>query len=221
MAYFKQDFYNTPVAVPKSSLFANQNSANTQAEYYGRLTYSLNANLQLAGVYHYLKSNFLNSSYNNHIGSLGLRYNGTHIALQGDVNTGTMIGGRLNQYSASLTFYPAGNLNIYTFSRGSYLDQNGNGTGIFAQSVGYKLTNTLWAETAATFGNLNNYIDVDGLYIYNAIDPTKLKLGQTFFYRLGKHAQLQLNYTYEQKEDNIHSLTYNQHALTTGLLWKF
>lgn len=221
VAYFKQDFYSTPVEIPGTPFFTLENSTNKQFEYYGKLDYSLAANLQLIGVYHYFNSKFLNGAYNSHIGSVGLRYSGTRMALQGNVNMGVMIGQHINQYSASVMYYPNGNLNFYTISRGSYLQQGDGGTGIFSQSVGYKLFKNLWAESNGTFGNLNNYIDADGLYIYNAIDETRLKLGETAFYQFGAHIQLQLNYTYEKKHDDIHSLNYNQHSFTAGLLWKF
>ncbi|MES2809046.1 MAG: hypothetical protein V4619_10500 [Bacteroidota bacterium] len=222
VAYFNQYFLNSYLQqAPGSGLVTVANTTNQQIEYYAKLSYSVTDNLQLLGAYHYLNSNYLNAAYNNQIGFGGLRYNGTHFALQGDVNIGYMIGEHLNQYNATLMLYPMGNLDFYTVSRVSYLQQGGMGRGIFSQSLGYKLAENIWAETSGNFGNLNNYNDTDGLYIYNAIDPSKLKLGQTFFFQLGRHAQLQLNYTYEKKDDEIHTLTYNQHSITAGLSWKF
>jgi len=221
VAYFSQYISGSTVQIPGSALVATINSNDQQFEYYGKISYSLTENLQLMAAYHYLNTNYESVSYSNNIGFAGLRYSGTGFTLQGDINMGNMIGHHINQYNASVMYYPMGNLDFYTISRGSYLDQNSAGVGVFQQSVGYKVFKNTWAETSGTFGNLNNYIDADGLYIYNAIDGTKLKLGETVFYQLNKHVQLQLNYTYEKKQDEIHSLNYNQNSITAGLLWKF
>ncbi len=219
LVYFNQAINNNNVQVPGAPLVTG--TADQQLEYYIKLNYSLTENLILIGAYHYLNTNYESVTYSNNIGIAGIKYTGTCFNLQADVNLGNMIGHHLTQYNAGLMLYPAGNLDFYTISRGSYLEQNGSGSGIFGQSVGYKVVKNTWAETSATFGNLDNYIDADGLYIYNAIDATKLKLGETIFYQLSKNAQLQLNYTYEQKQDDNHNLNYNQNSITAGLLWKF
>ena len=192
-----------------------------QYEYYAKLGFVINSKFTLIGSYHYLNTNFQNITYNSNIGLAGLKYAGTYFDLQADFNWGFMIDRHLLQYNASLLFYPLGNLNLYTITRYSYLNQNALGQTIFTQSLGFKAMANVWLETGLTFGNMDNYIDADGLYIYNSIDATKLKLGETVFYQLGKHAQLQLNYAIEKKDDDRHDINYNQHSITAALLWKF
>ncbi|NNU34136.1 hypothetical protein HK413_08225 [Mucilaginibacter sp. S1162] len=221
VAYFNQYITGSTVQIPGAPLLATISSNDQQLEYYGKVSYSLTENLQLMAAYHYLNTNYQTVTYTGNMGLFGIKYSGVRFTLQGDVNMGSLISKHINQYNVSLMLYPAGNLNFYTISRGSYIDQNNTGTDVFSQIIGYKLLKNTRAETSGTFGDMNNYNDADGLYIYNAIDPTKLRLGETIFQPIGKHLQLQLNYTYEQKHDDTHSLNYNQHSITAGLLWKF
>ena len=196
-------------------------NTDNQFEYFAKLSFAATSNLTLLGSYHYLNTNFQNITYNSNVGLAGLKYTGTYFDLQADFNWGYMIDRHLLQYNAGVLFYPLGNLNLYTISRYSYLNQNALGQTIFSQSLGFKAVSNVWLETALTFGNMDNYIDTDGLYIYNSIDATKLKLGETVFYQLGKYAQLQFNYALEKKDDDKHDINYTQHSITAGLLWKF
>lgn len=196
-------------------------SADQQIEYYAKVSYAVAKNTVVLGAYHYLNTHFQTVAYNSNMGLAGLKYTSTYFDLQADINFGYLLNRYVEQYNAGLLFYPLGNLNLYTISRGTYLRQNNAGQVIYNQRVGFKLSKNLWSETSATFGNLDNYNEADGLYVYNLIDATKLKLGQTAFYQLNKLMQLQVNYTYEKKLDEQHSLTYNQHSVTAGILWKF
>jgi hypothetical protein len=196
-------------------------NTDRQFEYYAKLSYAISKNVALFGVYHYLNTNFQNITYNSNVGVAGFKYIGTYFDLQGDFDWGYMIDRNLIQYNVQLLFYPFGNLNFYTISRYSYHNQNAAGQTIFTQSAGFKTLKNTWLETAFSFGNMDNYIDTDGLYIYNTIDATKLKLGETVFYQAGKHAQLQVNYTFEKKDDDRHQINYNQHSITAGILWEF
>lgn len=194
---------------------------DNQLEYYGKLGFSISNKLALIGAYHYVNNSYLGASYNSNIGIGGIKYAGNYFDLQGDVNWGTMVGHSVSQLNATLMLYPFGNLNFYTISRLSSLNQNGATQTIFSQTVGFKAARFIWLETSGSFGNLNNYIDADGLYIYNAVDATNLKLGETVFFVIGKHAQLQLNYTFERKQDSDQDISYPQHSVAAGLLWKF
>lgn len=216
VAFFGQSIDSRLNATLKEAFNPDQ-----QVEYYGKLSYSLARNVSLFGAYHYLFTNYQSTNYNSNIGVAGIKYTGTYFDIQGDVDWGYMIDHNLMQYNVGLLFYPLGNLNLYTISRVCSLNQNGTSQVVFSQAAGFKAAKNLWLETSVTFGNLDNYIDADGLYIYNTIDASKLKLGETAFYQLGKHAQLQLNYTFEKKQDNLHNLSYIQHSVTAGILWKF
>ena len=103
--------------------------------------------------------------------------------------------------NTKLKLYPLGNLNLYFISSASYLHETDNKNFIFSQAAGFSPVKNLWLETSGTFGDLSDYIESDGLYIYNTFDATKLKLGQTVYYQANVHIMLQLNYLYEKKQD--------------------
>jgi hypothetical protein len=196
-------------------------SRDNEFEYYGKLSYTLSERLTLLGAYHYLQTRYFDDSYYSNLGMLGLKYRGSYFNLQGDMDFGQLVAHALVQYNTGLMLYPGGNLNFYTISRLSYLNQNDKNFAIFNQSVGFKALKNTWLETQVTFGKLDNYIDTDGLYIYNSIDVSTFKAGETIFYLLGKHAQLQLNYTFEKKQDSQNDINYNQASVTAGMVWKF
>jgi len=217
ISFFGQSIDKRPNDVSYKSAWNQDN----QLEYYGKLSFAISNNLSLLGAYHYLNTNYQTLIYNSNIVVGGLKYNGNYFDLQGDVAFGGIIDHNVSQINGTLSLYPLGNLNLYTISRLSSLNQNSASQTIFSQTVGFKAIKNIWLETSATFGNLDNYIDADGLYIYNAVDASKLRLGETLFFVVGKHAQLQLNYTFERKQDDLHTISYQQHAIAAGLLWKF
>jgi tetratricopeptide (TPR) repeat protein len=192
-----------------------------QKEYFARLQFTINDKLSAIGSYHYIYTTFRGKIDNSNLGLLGIIYTGQYVNLQGDVNWGNLIGKTLKQYDAKLDFYPLGNLNLYALSRASVLDLSGVKNFIYSEAIGFKLLDKTWTETSATFGNEDDYLDNDGLYVYNSIDPTKFKCGETVFYQLTKQALLRLNYIYEKKTDIYRSVNYNQNSVTLGITWKF
>jgi hypothetical protein len=213
VAYFSQPITFLPTATVKST-------TDSQIEYYGKLTFSLSSNLMLIGAYHYFNTSYLQTTYGNNTGLIGLKYAGNYVDLQADVNFSNISGSNFMQYDGKLTTYPLGNLNLYTIT--TFSSAQGTTTqNIFGQLLGFKLSNKFWLEGSATFGKLDNYFEYDALYIYNAIDVTTFKGGATLFYQLNKHAQLFVNYTYEQKTDATENINYNQNSATGGFTWKF
>jgi hypothetical protein len=91
---------------------------------------------------------------------------------------------------------------------------------IYSQSVGALLTKSLWLEGNITVGNLKNYAENGGLYVYNTDDPTVFKTGLTIFWTLSQHLTLLGNYTYNTKLIEKNSTNYNQHSLSGGIIWK-
>jgi hypothetical protein len=215
--YFNQPIqFNSP---PDG--FMDNSTTDRQMEYYGKLSYSLTGKVMLWGAYHYLNTNYKSISNNSNIGLLGIKYTGTYFDVHADVNFGYMIDHKLEQYNAGLFFYPLGNLNFYTMSRISLLDQKSSNQIIVSQSAGFKVLKNTWLETYATFGKLDNFIGEDGLYIYNSIDASSFMIGETAFYQMSKHIQLRLYYTFEHKKDEADNLNYHQYSATAGIIWKF
>jgi tetratricopeptide (TPR) repeat protein len=215
--FFKQNIFRSGYIDYKNQI----GKTDRQVEYYAKAKYSLTNNISLLGTYHYLHTSYRSNVYQSNLGLLGIKYDTRYVDLQGDVNFGRLIEKTLKQYDAKVDFYPLGNLNLYTISRASISNLSGVTHFIYGQSVGFKVLNKTWLETAATFGNQDDYLDADGLYVYNAIDPTKFKCGESVFYQLGNHALLNLNYFYEKKTDVYRTVNYNQNSVTLGITWKF
>lgn len=214
VAYFKQYIYD-----PQDR--QRIGDPYTQSEYFIKLNYAPGKSFSVLGSYHYMNTNSRSTNYNSHIVLFGINYAGGYLDLQADAAFGHVIEDQIAQYNAALTWYPYGNLNLYTISRLSYHHEDNASGPLLSQAVGFKAVKNLWLETSGTFGNLDDYIDTDGLYVYNAFDNTKLKLGETVYLQITAHALLQFNYTYEKKLEVLQAVHYNQHSITAGLLWKF
>jgi hypothetical protein len=161
---------------------------DSQWEYYGKLSFAASDRIVLFGIYHYLNTKYQNITYNSHIGTIGLKYAASYVDLQADANLGNMLGHAMSQYNGQVMIYPNGNLNLYAISRASLVSQLGTSNVVYSQGLGFKLFRHFWAETMAVFGKLDNYAENDGLYIYNSVDLTSFKIGETGMDRYGPMA---------------------------------
>lgn len=221
VAYFGQSInYRFPAFLPYHLQQVRSNSVH-QAEYFGKLGYTVSNKLAVWGAYHYLNTKYEQTTYHSHIALLGLKYSHPYFDLQADVSSGSITDNNVRQYNTQLSLYPLGNLKLYSITRGSVLHQINNTNGVFSQLIGFKLAPKVWMETNAIFGSQNNYLEADGLYLYNALDIIKFRAGATGFLQLNRHALLYLNYTHERKDDYYHATNYNQHSITGGFTWKF
>lgn len=91
---------------------------------------------------------------------------------------------------------------------------------IFSQSIGGFVVKKLWANGSITFGNLKNFTDNNGLYIYNSIDPTVFRTGLSLFWYIVPKITLFSNYTFDTKQIDNNNTTYKQHSISGGLIWK-
>ena len=199
----------------------NNNNINiSQFEYYNRLTVNLNSKWQLKGAYHFIYTPFNNLVYYNHLGMFGIKYNSNYFNLQADAILGTVTDSSFQQYNFQVELYPLGNFNLYGFSTVSLRQSKQGGTN-FKQIIGFKVIKNFWIEGNATLGRFRNMAENDAMYLYNAIDINKIKVGITGYVSINKICVAQLGYTYEQREFYKKTNTFNQHSITGGLSWKF
>ena len=214
--------YNQTIAEPKfAAVTNNTNIPINQKEYYNKTTINLNRQWQIIGACHYLYTPFNNFTYNNHIGLAGVKYSNYYFAIQADAVLGKMTDTALQQYNATLSLYPLGNLNIYSFSTSSLRNRNGKSAFNFKQVIGFKAMKFLWLEGNATFGSFSNFVENDALYLYNAIDANKIKAGATAYITITSKITAQTGYTFEQRELYKSINTFNQHSITGGISCKF
>lgn len=88
-------------------------------------------------------------------------------------------------------------------------------------SIGMLFFKKYWVELSKTFGSQNNFVDLNGMYIYNSFDPTLTKTGLSLFWYANRHFTLYSSFSLETKQ-NIYLLNnYQQNSLTGGIIWKF
>lgn len=214
VSYFDQKIYS----------YSNrkwQVNDDRQKENFLKLSYALCDHFTLTGGWHYLNTQYLTTNYNGNLFVGGINYSVPYLNLQGDVDAGRIMTDKLKQYNGQVMVEPLGNLNLYFISGVSYLNRSTTDNFIFSETAGFKATKNIWLETSATFGNLNDYVEAGGLYIYNTFDDTKLKLSETAYFQLTRRLMLNLNYTYEKKQDNVEKFNYNQNSIAARISWMF
>lgn len=204
-----------------------------QNEYYGLITYTPHTNISLQLVYHsigtkliadpdtmYYQGNlFLGKiTYNKGRFDLGVTYSylDLNYATSGQlgIHGGIGFSGRVPAYFKSSLFQltESGtdlNYNAYTYTRL-----------VFQQTAGFMPFKRVWLEGFVTLGDLNNFADFNGMYVYNNADPTTFKTGSTVYLYPSSHFILFMNYALEQKNILLYNLQYQQNSFSGGIIWK-
>ena len=140
------------------------------------------------------------------------------------------------QNDYQLSFYPLGNLNLYTISTVSLqreiFSQNAyDNRFAFHQLIGTKVLKSLWFEGFATYGDMHNFIRNNGSTVYNGTDVIKGIYGGRFIVFIKPQIKFSLTYNYQNLESYFNSgqdyriglnkIEYSNHSLTGGLTWNF
>ena len=131
-----------------------------------------------------------------------------------------MLDSLLAQVAVSSTYQPFGNLIFYGNSRLSFQKRTHQSQLNFSQMLGFKLSNKLWLETHATLGQIKNLIDNDALYIYDALDAGKFRIGASLLIPFTPKLTFQGNYYFEPKILYLQNNIYNLNSFTLGISWK-
>jgi len=227
-----------------------------QNEYYINSDIQLNKGLKLTPAFHFIQvdsksliyqfdivGKFSSStlSIKNYVASLALsrEYKKTSMSIfatYSNLNSAKQIQGGIG-----ITYFPFGNLNLYTNTNLTYFYQKtsgGQGQGsaketrfIFDQMIGFKLFPKLWSEASITLGNLANYNEKNAFIVYNIADKINLKTGISVIYSLSSKIELSLRYqflnresdyiTYENSTTSITKITkYQNNTIIGGIKWK-
>lgn len=197
----------------------------TQNEYFGLLNFTATNQLSLLAGYHYIHTNIdssvITSAYKSHmfIGKAVYRLNRLNLGLSySNFDSNSSYSNQLGlQFGALLP----GKQNIYLSSALFHLSDATTNRWVFNQTAGMLMTKKLWVEANVTLGNLKNFVDLNGLYVYNSLDPTTFRTGLSLYYYLNKHFTLYSNYTFSEKNIEYNNKYYNQHSITGGIIWKF
>jgi len=250
------------IAIEKRKIISIQNWDTisnytlSQNEYYINADIQLKLGLKLTPAFHFIQADakslkyqfdtageFLSSTLNikNYVASLAIskeykRFSFNLYGTYSNLNSAKQIQGGIG-----ITYFPFGNLNLYTNSNLIFFYQKlpggqGNVSNketrlIFDQSVGCKLLPKLWSEASITLGNLANYNEKNAFIVYNIADNIKFKTGISFIYSLSSKLELSLRYqflnrendyiTYENSKTSITKTTnYQNNAIIGGIKWK-
>lgn len=190
-----------------------------QLEYYTRLIANLDAHWQFKAAWHYMRTPFNNFSYNNHLVLAGFKYYGTYANLQADMVLGRITDSNSRQFNFELQWYPLGSLKVYSFSTVMLRSQAGTDFH-YRQVLGFQLIPKVWFEGHITTGTFHNLAENDALYLYNAIDPTRIKAGGGLYVQFGR-TLLQVGYVFEERERYGTKQLFQQHSINGGLSWTF
>lgn len=134
------------------------------------------------------------------------------------------------QAAATLTYYPLGNLNLYTSTTVAAVvnsDSTNSQQYIASQRIGVRTIGQLWTEASFSIGNHTNYIANRAFLTYNTFDRINLLAGLKLTYYFTRF-NVSVNYIYQQRETTIYdnylphtNIKYNNHLLNTSLVWNF
>lgn len=140
--------------------------------------------------------------------------------------------GGYNQYQTALnlTYYPLGNVNLYSATAAAFIANTGGYVQqqfLFSEKLGFKTVKNLWLEGMFSVGNHTNYITNRAFLTYDTYDPIKLMAGATATYYFSRF-NISFTYQYQQREATIYknsayfsSKKYNNQLFNVGLLWNF
>lgn len=212
-----------------------QNDTTSQVEYYTLAKWSLNAHTALSCGYHYVATTVRSPTFyaNLYYAGINSRINRVQLGMNASMFKSGMGTNKQLGLTAGITLPSKSDINLTGLV--SLLNQNdlsltnlSKNRIVYHQSVSGKITNSLWGMASATFGNIKNYNDNEGLYLYNSLDATVFRTGLTFFWNLTDHIMLYTNYSLDKKEriDWITGTTtnytsiYYQQSFLGGIRWK-
>ena len=209
----------------------------SQFEYYALLSKSIGPKFGFDIGYHFIKSNFdtqtwdlvLNEmtesndtlNYPGHLFFTKIRYKLNRFNISSSASLYSTSFNKTYQIGLNLGTGLPGRNNIYLWNSIYYMKDNYDSWLVSSHSAGLSLLKKFWLEASATFGNLSNFAEMNGMYVYNSFDPTSLKTGLSLYFYMNKHVNIFVNYSIEKKQ-NIYLLNnYIQNSISSGLIYKF
>lgn len=196
------------------------------------LTYSLtDGNSYSISEYKYRYNHYVFSlSGTKELGNFTLGLNGSYAKLEST--------GNQKQVGASLTWYPFGNLDLYTTTSFTGLMLEKTNRLIIDGSIGGKILPKVWLEGTFTSGRLSWYNEKNAFVVYNLLSETiNYRMGANLIYTLGPHLDLSLMYRFYERENEFFNAVINQdngervivsnknkfqnYSFFGGLKWKF
>ncbi len=198
----------------------NTNVLTSQNEYFALLSWKFIAHGSLDFGYHYVNTKVETSIFNGHLFLAGLNIDlqKLELGISGSLLSNLM--GKYYQTGIKARYVFQGNAGLYLKTSAQLLSDSINSGLVFSQSAGVTLFKKLTLEGNITLGNLKNFVDNNGLYVYNSLDATTFRTGVTVFFPIFTKITSFFNYTYDIKHISDNNTNYNQHSFSGGLIWK-
>lgn len=142
------------------------------------------------------------------------------------------------QLGGSFSWYPLGNLNLYSTTGIAGLFQKKDKRLILGQTLGGRIFKTIWLEGNFIYGDLTNGNLANGSIVYNNSDKINYRIGANLIWLATKNLEVSLIYQYFEKENvsyyylfdnkppNTHTKTetqyqkYHTNSIIFGIKWK-
>jgi tetratricopeptide (TPR) repeat protein len=136
------------------------------------------------------------------------------------------------QVGGEVTFFPRGNLDIYTTSNLTLVRDLGELWPVFDQLVGLKISSGFWMEGYFTLGPFINFVEKNAFVIHNSGDETNFRAGGNLIFPLSGKVELSVRYIFlnlesqtvwyqENLERKTETNIYQNHTILGGLKWNF
>lgn len=239
--------------------FDGSNSADlltqrvVQNQYYGSLNFFSSSGWIISPSFHFLRAGypliyFSTQGMNPSAATFDVQSNGYFTGIGISKSLGMFVIGceagysylnylRQFQGTASFMIYPLGNTDIYLGGKISSVSKLKNTSSdlriIKGFTAGFSIVRKVWFEFSGLAGEINNYTDNNGLYVYNSADILKSKFSARVIIPVNKAGMTIYagggisSYTSEFfPEDgiisnNANKLKYNCNNFTGGLSWDF
>ena len=244
-----------PYTVPKQNFDTSFSYNISQNEGYAGLSWYLNKGLRILPAFHFINVRYPNTrvtfdnfayrftrtdtSFWNFMAGLTVSKEFGRVTLDLSGSWSNINNLSQKQIGGAITWYPLGNLNLYTYTTLTGFFQKNEKRLLLSQMIGVKITPWFWTEGSFYYGDFTNANILNGLIVYNNSDAIDYKGGVNLIFLAGKHVQLSLIYQYTQKESKQYYFTvnpttkevsskpkilynpYNTHSIFGGITWKF
>ncbi|MFH2140863.1 MAG: hypothetical protein ABIJ97_00470, partial [Bacteroidota bacterium] len=234
--------------------YVENNQSVSQKQYYGNLNFHLSAKSDFSIGTHLIlcntqtiigtgtgKRNVQNNSVKeaNYVLFAGYLKQFSYFKMNLFLSKGNINLDKQYQGSATLYYFPFGNLNIYGSTEFTGIIENDTTNRmIWQQSLGFKLLKNTWVETSYTSGNIKNYLEKNGLLVYNNMNTIKSKFEANIIYsfaknhlklyiryinieNFGDHIYSNINKTDDIDFSNLNNITFYTNTIIGGLIWNF
>jgi len=220
-----------------------------QNEFYGNLKFYLGLGFFITSAYHFVnvkystiypdvQPNYIlfdhviynDTNFNNQVASLTLEKSVSLFNI-GITSSWSNLNNKYQyQLGGLFTWYPIGNLDLYTNTSIVSAWEEEQNRIVFDQLIGGKVAKKLWIEGSVTLGDMVNFNEKNAFVVHNSGDVIKFRTGLNFIVLLSEKVELSFRYTYLQEEGyrvyftldgipEVSILDYQNNTIIGGLKW--